>query len=478
VLEYSRPPLYFKQSEAMFHPYRYGLIEASTKAGKTVVAIAWLLEQALVYGKENQNYWWVAPIVEQAKIAFTRIRNGLTRGTFTPIESPTPKITLTNGTILSFKSGDNPDSLYGEDVYAAIVDEASRCKEESWFALRSTLTATEAPVRIIGNVKGRKNWFYRLARMAEKEGHIVNMHYAKITVLDAIEAGVISSKEVEDARRIYPEHIFRELYMAEAQDDEGNPFGLKYIERCVTGHLSDASPVAFGVDLGKKNDYFVVIGLDAAGRVCVFQRWRGVPWGESVRRVHEIVGEDVPALVDSTGVGDPVLEQLQIDHGNFRGFLFSSVSKQKLMEGLAVAIQSYEIGFPRGPITIELESFEYKTTPTRTFYSAPQGEHDDCVCSLALAREQWSVQAPGQAIIKYYQDQFDQSKRRIAAIERDEEPDLTLGREFVNNLTNEYNRILDTYQPEESKCYRCKLPLRGGNIVSDGVFKWHPDCSL
>jgi hypothetical protein len=476
VLEYTRPPLYFKQSEAMFHPFRYGVVEASTKAGKTVVAIAWLLEQAMVHGKEHQNYWWVAPIVEQARIAYNRIKNGLTAKTFDPIASPTPRITLANGAILSFKSGDNPDSLYGEDVYAAVVDEASRCKEESWHALRSTLTSTEAPVRIIGNVKGRKNWFYRLARLAQKEGEAANMRYSKITVLDAIEAGVISQKEVEDARRIYPEDVFRELYMAEAQDDEGNPFGLKYIERCTVDRLSDASPVAFGIDLGKKNDYFVVIGLDAGGRVVVFQRWRNIPWGESVRRVHEIVGEDVPALVDSTGLGDPVLEQLQIDHGNFKGYLFSNLSKQKLMEGLAVSIQSYELSFPRGPISIELESFEYQTTPTRTLYAAPQGEHDDCVCALALAREQWSVQAPGQAIIKFYQDQYNQSKLQQQALSRDEEPELALGREFVQNLSNEYNRILDTYRPHEVLCYGCGLVLDRGNVVSDGVFKWHPGC--
>ena len=39
-------------------------------------------------------------------------------------------------------------------------------KEDAWIAIQSTLTATRVPVRIIGNVKGKKNWFYLLARRA------------------------------------------------------------------------------------------------------------------------------------------------------------------------------------------------------------------------------------------------------------------------------------------------------------------------
>jgi hypothetical protein len=32
--------------------------------------------------------------------------------------------------------------LYGEDVYGAVIDEASRMKEDAWIAVQSTLTAT------------------------------------------------------------------------------------------------------------------------------------------------------------------------------------------------------------------------------------------------------------------------------------------------------------------------------------------------
>jgi hypothetical protein len=55
------------------------------------------------------------------------------------------------------------------------------------------------------------------------------------------------------------------------------------------------------------------------------------------------------------------------------------------MEGLAVAIQNREIGYPEGVISQELSDFEYVYTRTGTKYSAPDGLHDDAVCALALA---------------------------------------------------------------------------------------------
>src|SRR5687767_3695819 len=107
-LTYKRPFLYAKQKEALFNPSRYAIVEASTKSGKTVGCIAWLLEQA-IKGKEGQNYWWVAPVYAQAKIAFRRLKRGLPQHVYTPNESELT-IILANGAIIWFKGADKPDS--------------------------------------------------------------------------------------------------------------------------------------------------------------------------------------------------------------------------------------------------------------------------------------------------------------------------------------------------------------------------------
>ena len=379
---YERPQLYPKQEAFLFTPARYSVVEASTKSGKTVGCLVWLFEQALnpEVDQTGRNYWWVAPVYPVAKIAYRRMKRFLPSEIYTPNESDLC-LTLGNGAAIAFKSGDKGDSLYGEDVYAAVIDEASRCKEEAWHAVRTTLTATRGPIRIIGNVKGRQNWAYRLARMAEQG--TPDMAYFRLTAHDAVAAGVLDAEEIEDARRALPESVFRELYLAEPSDDGGNPFGVSAIRSCVAP-LSTAEPVAWGIDLAKSQDYTVAIGLDQEKRVCRFERWQG-PWDATIQRLKAIVG-DATALVDSTGVGDPVLEALQKGGGGrFEGFKFTAQSKQQLMEGLAVAIQQQQIRVPDGPIVSELESFGYEYTRTGVRYAAAEGLYDDCVCALALA---------------------------------------------------------------------------------------------
>jgi hypothetical protein len=378
-IEYTRPPLYPKQLAAIFDEHRISVIEASTKSGKTSGAIAWLVEKALG-GKGGQNFWWVAPVFTQADIAFRRTVRACPPE-HVEVNLTAKTITLLTGSTIWFKSADHPDSLYGDDVHAAVIDEASRFKEDSWHAVRSTLTATRGPIRIIGNVRGRQNWFYRLARMAELGDP--SMGYHKLVVDDAIQAGVLNASEVDDARRLLPEAVFRELYMAEASDDQGNPFGLAAIASCVRP-LSGNEPDVWGWDLAKHQDWTVGVALDTFGHVCRFERFQ-LPWDNCMRRIALVTGS-APALVDSTGVGDPIVELLQKNDGaNFEGYQFTAPSKQKLMEGLAVAIQSGSVGFPDGPIRVELEQFEYEYRRSSIAYSAPEGLHDDCVCALALA---------------------------------------------------------------------------------------------
>ena len=278
--EYVRPWLYPRQREAIFDcvdiegkPARYALIEASTKAGKTVGCMAWLMEQAFIHGRPGRNYWWVAPVYPQAKIAFRRIKRGLPKAMFKANETEM-SLELPNGAVVWFKSAEKPDNLYGEDVFAAVIDEASRCREDSWIAVRSTLTATKGPVRIIGNVKGRTNWHFKLARKAEA-GEI-GMSYAKLNAYDAAAGGVLDLKEIEDAKRLLPENVFRELYLAEPSEDEGNPFGMAYIRACVAP-LSTQPTAAVGIDLAKSIDWSVALGLDRFGVTCGFDRWQS-PW--------------------------------------------------------------------------------------------------------------------------------------------------------------------------------------------------------
>jgi hypothetical protein len=303
------PRLYPKQKRAIFADERYAVVEASTKSGKTVGCLAWIFSEAIRTGRAGRNYWWIAPVYAQTRIAYNRLRNILRKADPQGNEWRANETDLTlklgNGATIWFKSGEKPDNLYGEDVYAAVMDEASRCRPESWHALRSTITATRAPVRLIGNVKGR-GWHYQLARRAEAGEP--GMSYSCIVAADAVAAGVLRQEEIDDAEASLPHDVFRELYYCEPSDDGGNPFGLAAIQRCIAP-LGTGPPVVWGFDLAKHRNYTVGIGLGGDRTVVAFQRWR-TDWRNTRARVKAMIG-GAPCLIDSTGVGDPIVEELQ-----------------------------------------------------------------------------------------------------------------------------------------------------------------------
>lgn len=375
---YVRPHLYPKQLAAIFAPSRYAEIEASTKSGKTHGCLVWLFEQAFA-AKPGQHVWWVAPWYPTAEDAYARAKRALPLSLYKPNESKL-HLTLANDVTIWFKSGEKPDALYGRDVVAAVLDEASRMREEAFHAVRSTLTYTQGPIRMIGNVKGRKNWFWQLCRQAQSG--LPDHTYSKLTWRDAVDAGVLRKEEVMDAQRVLPAAVWKELYEADASDDQGNPFGAEAIRRAM-GPFSTAQVAVWGVDLAKSVDHSWAIGLDVTGHVCRSERFQ-LPWGETVERLVALI-HDTPALLDSTGVGDPIVEQLQRRLPACQGFKFTSQSKQQLMEGLAFALQQGAItGLPEN-LASELDTFEYQYTRTGVQYSAPSGLHDDGVCALALA---------------------------------------------------------------------------------------------
>ena len=120
-----------------------------------------------------------APVYAQANIAFNRLRMAVAHyPSLFEFQMANKSIVFPNGSLAVFKSGEKPDNLYGEDYHGGVVDEASRVIQDSWEAARSTLTATRGPVRLIGNLHGVNNWFYRMCRDAEA-GRIPSAEYHK-----------------------------------------------------------------------------------------------------------------------------------------------------------------------------------------------------------------------------------------------------------------------------------------------------------
>lgn len=214
-----KPKLTSYQKEFLYNPSRFTITEASTKVGKTFSHIWWIYERAHEsWNKQGYQHWWVAPVYGQAKIAFNRLKSKLGKTGIYKINESNLIITCPNGAEIHFKSAEKPDNLYGEDVYSVVFDEAPRGRVEAWYALRSTITATKGVMKMIGNFKGIANWMHKL-----KEKALTDSEYAyfKITAWQAVKEGILDYDEVMQAKSDLPEKVFKELYEAEASEDEG-----------------------------------------------------------------------------------------------------------------------------------------------------------------------------------------------------------------------------------------------------------------
>lgn len=213
-----KPDLTGYQNDILYCDARFTITEASTKAGKTFSHIWWLFERAHAeWNKFGYNHWWVAPTYSQSKIAYNRMvavvrHTGLYKTNETSLTITTPI-----GTVMTFKTAKDPNNLYGEDVYSAVFDEAPRSKHASWVALRSTLTATRAPCKLIGNFGGSSNWMHLLKEKAKTDKEYA---YFKVTAWDAVEAGILDEEEILQAQRDLPPKIFKALYLAEEQESD------------------------------------------------------------------------------------------------------------------------------------------------------------------------------------------------------------------------------------------------------------------
>jgi hypothetical protein len=296
-------------------------------------------------------------------------------------------IELITGGRIEFWSLENEMAGRSRKYKVAIIDEGAFTPNlwKRWTeGIRPTLTDLKGDAWFLSTPRG-KNDFYKLW-MRHRQGEANWMSWQMSTYTNPY----IDPREIDDARHDLPADAFSQEYLAEFNDNVSNPFGIDFIKAC-TFPLSTYPPICFGVYLAKSYDYTVITGLDKFGQVAYFDRFQH-DWRTTTQRILDL--PNVPICIDATGVGNAIGE----DIGRFRDvdlFVFTSRSKQDLMEALAVGIQQRKISFPEGVITDELNNFEYVYTANGVRYSAPTGLHDDCVCALALAWRKYNMSGKG-----------------------------------------------------------------------------------
>lgn len=363
------------------------VVVAGRRWGKTDVLAKWAVKGAqddrLSPDVENGRTWIVAPTYDLTQAAWRKCREIAPEGwvTNTYGSEQNPGSIELGDAVIEFKGAHRPKSLVSVGLRRLAVDECGTIKEETWTeSLIPTRIDHEAPALLIGTPKGR-NWFYRewlKGKDPEVESHAA---FGGPTW----ENPFISHDTVRERASEMPEQKRRQEIEAEFLEDSGTVF--RNIPEIV-GEYSDRPTQILGVDLAKSVDFTVLIGLDSQGHVTHFDRFQKRSWPLQKNVIAATARRhNADLMVDSTGLGDPVVDDFRDRGLNATGFKFTSQSKQQLVESLAMAVEENQVTIPdEAQLVNELKAFDYEITPSGAMrYGAPEGVHDDCVMALALA---------------------------------------------------------------------------------------------
>lgn len=384
------------QAKAFLAEERFIVWPGGRRVGKSEFAVMWVLKQ---YQRACARclrgvIWVVYPTYDTARVAWRKFKR-LTPASwvrqYVGTEISPRAIILRGGVTIEFKSGVNPGALVGEGLLAAWIDECGTIRERVWGeSIRPTLADHVAPALLTGTPKGH-NWFWDEYRKGWNPEFptVLSVGTSVEQGIPSLENPYLEPSEIDDMGKEMSARLFEQEILARFLSDEGAVFKLDRV-RSKGLRLSTEPTVSLGVDLARRADFTVLVGMDRDFGVTHFERFRDIDWPLQKKRVEATwLALGKPALVvDATGVGDPFVQELQYA-GVYvaEAFVFTAISKRQLVETLAVACDQAALTLPDEPeLLAELASFQMEAMPSgHTRYSAPEGKHDDCVMALGLA---------------------------------------------------------------------------------------------
>jgi len=384
------------QEQILKDKHQFITVVAGRRFGKTKAMAFSAIHYAVTH--PNSIQFILAPSYNQANIMFWEITTILSKSILVHLieriyKTPFSKIIFKNGSEIHARSTTKPEYLRGHKAHRVILDEAAYIPDEVISHVVEPMLADFNGSWIkIGTPFGKNHFYDSYLKGQSPEFPDYSSYCFPSTANPHISHEFIEKKKQE-----YGENsiIFRTEYLAEFVEDQNAVFRWSDIQKNIAGielveraeHTSRRYVI--GCDLAKYQDYTVIAVLDVTEkpyRLVHFERFNRRPYAEVVMKIKDLYNRfNRPrVLIDSTGVGDPVLEDLT-DIGA-EGYVFTSKSKIQLIQRLQAAIENGEVKYPYIEELIkELQFFEYQLTRNGIKMEARQGFHDDCVIALALA---------------------------------------------------------------------------------------------
>jgi len=307
------------------------------------------------------------------------------------------KIELANGSIIQLIAADEfKQSGVGTNPIGAVFSEYSVTNSDAWKFLSPILAANGGWVIFNFTPRGMNHAHTLLQQAKENPKWFWQ-------VLTANDTNVFTKDTIEEERKNNTQDFIEQEYYCKFIDGAG-AFFKRFRENTYNPdkELPQSGDFQLGVDLAKYQDYTVITPFNLNYFIAYPQdRFNQIDWNLQKAKIEAFARRfsDAKVWIDSTGVGDPVVEDLKARGVNIageegKGFKFTETSRQNLLDNLAILLEQDKIKIPNDEGLIsELESFRYEMSERgKIKVVVPSGLHDDRVMSLALSV--WGIREP------------------------------------------------------------------------------------
>lgn len=392
------PALHHAQQRIKDEARRFNVLACGRRFGKSTLGVDLAIDPPAA---EGFPVGWFSPTYKM----LTEVWRDLRRATIditARVDAQQHRIELLSGGVIEMWSLDTPDVARGRKYKRVVIDEAAmiRALGEAWNAvIRPTLADYEGDAFLLSTPKGR-TFFHTAWTYGQDPGQPDWASWQMPTGANPH----INPREIEALARSMPERLYQQEIEARFLDDAGGVFrGVRQAatatpqSKAVEGHQ-----YAIGVDWGKHNDFTVLTVIDLTTKaIAALDRFNQIDYAVQLGRLKALAGRfgTITLIPESNSIGEPLIELLQRDGYYVMPFTTTNASKAVAIDALALAFEKGEIAIlPDETLIAELEAFEAERLPSGMLrYRAPEGMHDDCVMSLALA---WSAvaTAPGWGV--------------------------------------------------------------------------------
>ena len=315
--------------------FRFAVIVAHRRFGKTVGMVNQLIKAALTCEKISPQYAYLAPFRNQAKrIAWNYLKYytapilGLkVNETELYVELPS-QVTGAVGARVYIAGGDKPDVLRGTYWDGIVLDEYAQMRPYLWTEIiRPAIADRKGFAYFIGTPKGQ-NAFYEIWQKALRRKATWYTYLSRVD-----ESGVLDADEVDMMKDDMTEtEIRQELYCDFTASASEVVIPIDLVTEAASRKLTEkdipkGTPVVLGVDIARFGD----------DRTCIFKRqglwaeepliYKGLSVTDVVDRVIWAIQRWKPDMifVDSGNMGAGAIDRLrQLGYGNIAEVAFGS----------------------------------------------------------------------------------------------------------------------------------------------------------